>query len=315
MYIVVVHAVCRACNRWKRPVVAELASARAVTIRAFDARLSASVREEISGGGGKRAGWRGADGDLLGVEAYVLEHYLSAAAASCPIAGSSSSSTTTSSSSSSSAAPASSSASSSCSSSAASSSSSSSSPSPPVWSRGVHLENGLFLSLFALLLWDPLFAPHPAAFASRCQDAPDDLLDGGGLFYARRATLIETALNAIANGEAPARLAAACAAHRGVEAVGVHWGSLDLPLLQATAEALGGAVVEAICRALALDYPGASHGAPDLLLLTAPPAPPRARFVEVKGPNDSLRDAQLAWIDVLVRAGADVEVAYVQSAG
>ena len=37
-----------------------------------------------------------------------------------------------------------------------------------------------------------------------------------------------------------------------------------------------------------------------------------ARFVEVKGPGDTMRDGQLAWIDVLVRAGAEVDVAYVQ---
>ena len=37
-----------------------------------------------------------------------------------------------------------------------------------------------------------------------------------------------------------------------------------------------------------------------------------ARFVEVKGPGDKLSDSQCAWMDVLVRAGADVEVAYVE---
>ena len=76
-------------------------------------------------------------------------------------------------------------------------------------------------------------------------------------------------------------------------------------------EALGGCVVAAICQTLALDYAGTCHGAPDLLLLSPGP-PARARFVEVKGPGDSLRDAQLAWIDVLVRAGAEVEVAHVR---
>ena len=38
---------------------------------------------------------------------------------------------------------------------------------------------------------------------------------------------------------------------------------------------------------------------------------PRARLVEVKGPGDKLSDSQLVWIDVLLRAGADVEVTYV----
>ena len=90
---------------------------------------------------------------------------------------------------------------------------------------------------------------------------------------------------------------------------------LDTSLMAHALEALSGAVVSTICRTLALDYVGSQHGAPDLLLL-APPSPSApcgaARFVEVKGPGDTMRDGQLAWIDVLVRAGAEVDVAYVQ---
>ena len=86
---------------------------------------------------------------------------------------------------------------------------------------------------------------------------------------------------------------------------------LDLPLLQWAASALGARVVSAICRALSDDYVGMSHGAPDLLFLSSSPVL-AARLVEVKGPNDKLSDGQHAWIDVLVRAGADVEVAYVE---
>jgi hypothetical protein len=35
------------------------------------------------------------------------------------------------------------------------------------------------------------------------------------------------------------------------------------------------------------------------------------KFVEVKGPGDSLSDQQVAWIDRLVRLGATVEVCHV----
>ena len=34
-------------------------------------------------------------------------------------------------------------------------------------------------------------------------------------------------------------------------------------------------------------------------------------LVEVKGPGDRLSDKQLAWIDLLVRNGVEVEVCYV----
>ena len=33
--------------------------------------------------------------------------------------------------------------------------------------------------LFALLMWEALFAPAPSAFGSAAQDAPHDLLSGG----------------------------------------------------------------------------------------------------------------------------------------
>ena len=102
---------------------------------------------------------------------------------------------------------------------------------------------------------------------------------------------------------------------------------LDTSLMAHALEALSGAVVSTICRTLALDYVGPQHGAPPPL--TCSPAAPlgpcalapspslctacgAARFVEVKGPGDTMRDGQLAWIDVLVRAGAEVDVAYVQ---
>jgi Fanconi-associated nuclease 1 len=185
------------------------------------------------------------------------------------------------------------------------------------WTRGVHLENGLFLSTFALLLWDCLFAPThgPGAVAGAMADAPLDLLEGGGAFYRRRVHAIEATLEAIERGEAVERWNRAYKEHYGEAAIGVQWGALDTALTAHALEALGGAVVSTICRTLALDYVGSQHGAPDLLLL-APPSPSApcgaARFVEVKGPGDALRDGQLAWIDVLVRAGAEVDVAYVQ---
>ncbi|EOD04508.1 hypothetical protein EMIHUDRAFT_220977 [Emiliania huxleyi CCMP1516] len=265
-------------RRWKRPALPSLAAPREVHLRG----------DEVLDGGdaGRRLGWRAADGSIArGVEEYVRLHYLSGAGGT-------------------------------------------------PWSKGVHLENALFLSLFALLMWDALFAPLPGAFGSSSSDAPDDLLSGCGSFASRRADIVGALLKRIESaapdeqldGTVPqdtpvasprahlslsARLAAAHAAHYGEECIGLDWSRLDLPLLQWTATALGGRVVAAICRALADDYGGFSHGAPDLLLLADRPSA-AARFVEVKGPNDRLSDSQVAWCDVLARAGADVEVAYVE---
>ena len=199
------------------------------------------------------------------------------------------------------------------------------------WGCGLHCENGIFASLFALLLWDALFAPGgdgdgapsapPDAHAAPLfgcppglADAPLDLRAAPGAFFARRRQLLEPLLARIGNDEAPAMLEAAHGAHCGKLCVGVEWGRHDLPTLQLAAHALGGRVVEAVCRHLAHDYASYCHGAPDLLLLDPAASPPRAKLVEVKGPGDRLRDMQLVWIDVLLRAGADVAVCYVAAA-
>ena len=115
-------------------------------------------------------------------------------------------------------------------------------------------------------------------------------------------------------------LARTWGARRGVPCIGVDWERWEaaggLPHLQAVAAALGGRVLSAICRTLATDYVDMCHGLPDLLLLSSTSSSSSsaaAKFVEVKGPRDQLRDAQLAWIDVLVRAGADVDVCHVEA--
>jgi len=76
------------------------------------------------------------------------------------------------------------------------------SPAGVTWSRGEHLENAPFLALFALLMWDALFAPLPGAFGSSAQDAPDDLVRGGrGAFSGRRAAMITRLLEEIESAE------------------------------------------------------------------------------------------------------------------
>jgi Fanconi-associated nuclease 1 len=268
-------------RRWKKPKLPELRAAREVRISGREMRLAASVRDEVEGGAGRRTGWEGGRGGAVGVEDFAMEWYLRGGGDGDGDGGTGGGG------------------------------------GGVQWTRGVHLENGLFLSTFALLLWDCLFAPTlgSGAVAGAMADAPLDLLEDGGAFYRRRVHAIEATLEAIERGEAVERWDRAYKEHYGEAAIGVQWGALDTALTAHALEALGGAVVSTICRTLALDYVGSQHGAPDLLLL-APPSPSApcgaARFVEVKGPGDALRDGQLAWIDVLVRAGAEVDVAYVQ---
>ena len=97
-------------------------------------------------------------------------------------------------------------------------------------------------------IWQAIFAPLPAAFASPLADAPLDLCAPPGAFAARRRALLAPLLERIAAGDAPAMLAASHAAHRGQLCIGLEWGRHGLPLLQAAARALGGRVVAAVRR-------------------------------------------------------------------
>lgn len=209
------------------------------------------------------------------------------------------------------------------------------------WRVGLHLENSLPLTIFALILWDALFEALPGVMDSAAQDAPADLWDSR-FFYRRRRSKIDESLRRVRAGEARQMLIASHAAHYGTPAVGVTWGRFDLRMLSDVAEALGGNAVAALCAALASDYASWSHGFPDLLVFNPAardseeldnpttiegthPALPSVdltteevtesgvKLIEVKGPGDRLSDAQIAWIGLLLREGVSVEVCRVKA--
>ena len=62
-----------------------------------------------------------------------------------------------------------------------------------------------------------------------------------------------------------------------------------------------------ICSLLSDAYEAWSGGLPDLLVWNST----RVRFVEIKGPGDSLSDRQRAWGEKLHLCGADVVACYV----
>lgn len=78
---------------------------------------------------------------------------------------------------------------------------------------GVHCENGVWSTLFAVLLWDVLFAPVPDVFRSPFQSAPLDL--GTDAFAPARAEMLRQALSRLRNGEALEMLEATWREHRG----------------------------------------------------------------------------------------------------
>lgn len=203
--------------------------------------------------------------------------------------------------------------------------------------RGAHTENGPFVTLFTLLLWDALFATggggggaaasrvHPAALTPLadapldlcrplgCRTAAGELAAAGadaswrGRASARLAELAAATPEAVAS-EVAARLADAA----GMQARGVcppASAALSAADLAEVAGALGGKVLSGIFEAFLSDYDGAACGFPDLLLWR--PGAGVARLVEVKGPGDKLSGRQIATLHRLLAAGADCWVCYV----
>ena len=138
--------------------------------------------------------------------------------------------------------------------------------------EGLHVETGVHLALFALLLWDLLFdAPPPGAFTSRFQDAPHDLTRDPGEFAAARRVRLDARLSelrAMGGARLAAEVLTAHAAHRGVRCRGLsweRWGERSGELAE-LAGCLGGASLAAICECFAEDYGGWHGGMPDLIV-------------------------------------------------
>lgn len=81
---------------------------------------------------------------------------------------------------------------------------------------GVHCESGVWSTLFAVLLWDVLFAPLPDVFRSPFQGAPLDL--GTDAFAPARAELLQQALTRLREGHSLEMLEATWSEHRGASA-------------------------------------------------------------------------------------------------
>ena len=169
--------------------------------------------------------------------------------------------------------------------------------------RAWHLENALPMGLFGLAYWDWMFAPVEGMFVNAFQTAPIDLFWPD--FLQARRDLCPDPL-AADDGVLRAAMLNACRAHRGVANRLVDWRAFDEDTLARLLEGLGMATVRKLIAFVAADLDNARRGFPDLTVVYGPG---RFEFVEVKGPNDRLRDDQYLWIGRLRAAGLPVRVA------
>jgi len=182
--------------------------------------------------------------------------------------------------------------------------------------RVVRAEGGLLRALFVHLFHEALLAPVPGQLPVPRLPGPLDLGQPG--FAARRPAWVFAGLDAIAAGQAPERIRAAVELHEGVRLGGVLVEPESAEVLVQTALALGPDGLRVLLGPLLAQGFRQTRGLPDLLLLDGPQVrldgahprrvPAGGRWIEVKGPGDTLSDEQRVWLDRFARAGVPAEV-------
>ncbi|WWC66149.1 uncharacterized protein I206_100049 [Kwoniella pini CBS 10737] len=176
--------------------------------------------------------------------------------------------------------------------------------------KGFHSESSILTTLFTLLMWPVLFLPLPGAFETPYQTAPLDL--GEDTFAPSRSEAIEFRLEEMSKTSKALEMLSEVDDRerpKATWAVGVNW-EYTSEDLQEILECIGGSAMSGVCRMLAEEYRHRCSGVPDLIVWNYEKK--EARFVEVKGPGDSLSETQKVWIDVLLSSGIPVEVCRVK---
>lgn len=182
--------------------------------------------------------------------------------------------------------------------------------------RALHVEGALWTTLFALLFAEAWFLQVPGALPVRFLDAPLDL--GTPAFRERRRETVDRILQALHEGEGTRRLAQAWERLHGTRLAGVSWQLAPLEVLLEVTDGLGGSGLARVMEALLDGGRAGAGGLPDLVVL--PGAEVRLDgshpsklgsgllLAEVKGPGDTLRDAQAVWLHRLLQAGVPAEL-------
>jgi len=181
--------------------------------------------------------------------------------------------------------------------------------------RAVHGEGRLWTGLFVLLFYDLLWDPIEGALPAPCLEGPLDLGRPG--FAARRNAAFKRRIQKIRAGRC-GRLLGRSLEAEGTRVRGMNWSLLDKEAWQLLLRECPPSGLAELMSHLGERGFGAASGMPDLFLWPGAPfrldsALPsrvgkRGLLIEVKGPNDSLMDAQRVWHDRLLTWGFPVEV-------
>jgi hypothetical protein len=175
---------------------------------------------------------------------------------------------------------------------------------------GAHVENALPAALMAMLFWDIIFMPLPGAFLHEFQTGPLDW--GGGTFYQRRETAIRSRLETIRNNRHLELALQNLEEKQGIANPLFSWNMISAETIRRTLFAWPGRALAPCLEALTRDTTGWGRGFPDLVLFDTGGS---MRLSEVKGPGDSVSDAQRLWFDLLLRHHVPVDLCHIATPG
>jgi hypothetical protein len=179
---------------------------------------------------------------------------------------------------------------------------------PELRARGaVYAENGLWTSLYALVFRDLYWLPVPGMLPGPRRRGPRDVGTPG--FLRRRHAEVEARIDAVRR-EGPARWVAGWS---GEELDGL----VPIDEVVHAVSNIPGPWAAAVLTRLAREGWGAARGLPDLWIppgpsvrvdgLIAPTLEDQPLLVEIKGPGDTVRDAQTAWMEWMFEYGIVME--------
>lgn len=179
--------------------------------------------------------------------------------------------------------------------------------------KGFHDEGGILKMLFTLCLWDVLFDAKEGVsdvFETPYQRAPLDL--GQDSFAISRGPYLRERLSQISQGEAYNLVSMVDERERprNTWAIGCRWDSFTREDLLEVVSCIPGPSLAIVFQMMAEEWEHCSGGMPDLLVYRLEDK--KVKLCEVKSINDRLSETQKVWIDVLLRAGIQVEVSLVR---
>jgi hypothetical protein len=179
--------------------------------------------------------------------------------------------------------------------------------------NGLHIENSLFRTLLGLVFWDIVFCESNKAFIHPFQTAPLDW--GKHSFYMNRKASIDMRLEEVRKGESTKLALNTIECKTGIANPLINWEKLDIDSITAALDGIKAEQLAAIFDRLIQNYRVIGRGMPDLFIWKKKPGNSETTtvaFVEVKGPGDTLSEAQELWLNFLYQIGLDCRVLHIK---